>query len=221
MGCKFSCCNGVEPTTEMVDGNLPESDLNNCNNNYDENNKLKLIKKDFLSDNNYNNYPQNTVESECFIDQKRNEEIFDFFNDLRNNPQNYKSKAEKYNLSDFLSSAIKYKISNNINILIKNPFLNLFLDTYIIKTPYYKEDILNNIENNEHLKVYKKNLYITKSSMDNIEESVWNLLKENEDKALDEILYKNIDYFIVSTFCVSDKKIIMAYFLFLKKELSK
>ena len=220
MGCKFSCFKGVEPTTEMVDGNLPESDLNNCNNNYDENNKLKSVKNDFLSNNNYNNR-QNTVESDCFIDQKRNEEIFDFFNDLRNNPQNYKSEAEKYNLSDFLSSAIKYKISNNINILIKNPFLNLFLDIYIKKTPYSKEDILNNIENNEHLKVYKKNLYITKSSVDNIEESVWNLLKENEDKALDEILYKNIDYFIVSTICVSDKKIIMAYFLFLKKELSK
>ena len=217
MGCKNTCCNGGDKNTEMVDGNLPEQDLNNENKNFEEETKLKSNKKYFENNYNYNNLKQETVSSECFNDQKRNEDIFDFFNDLRNNPQNYKLEAEKYNLNDIISSAIERRSTESLNNLIKNPFFNLFLDTYIRKTPYSKENILENIENNEQLKIYKKNLYTSESSADNINECVWNLLKDNKDKALDEILYKKIDYFIVSTFYVPDRKVIMAYFLFLKK----
>ena len=217
MGCKNTCCNGGEQNNEMVDGNLPEQDLNNENKEFQKDIKLKSKKKEFESNNNYNTLKQETVSSECFTDQKRNEEIFDFFNNLRNNPQNYKNEAEKYNLNDIISSAIERRSSDNFNTLIKNPFLNLFLDTYIKQTPYSKENILENIENNEQLKIYKKDLYVTESSNDNIQECVWNLLKENKDKALDEILYRHIDYFIVSTFCIPDSKITRAYFLYLKK----
>ena len=218
MGCKNTCCNGGDQNIEMLDGNLPEQDLNNENKEFEEEIKLKSNKKEFDNYYNYNTLKQDTVSSECFTDQKRNEEIFDFFNDLRNNPQNHQTEAEKYNLNDIILSAIEHRNSDNLNNLIKNPFFNLFLDTYIKKTPYSKENILENIENNEQLKIYTKNLYVSESSIGNINESVWNLLKDNKDIALDEILYKKIDYFIVSTFYIPDRKIIMAYFLFLKKK---
>lgn len=216
MGCK--CCQGEAQNYEMIDGKLPKMDLDDKNNDIEEDIKLKNSKKD--SQNNFYNYNINqyTEDSDRISsDQQRNEEIFDFFNDLRNNPQNYLNEAEKYNLADIISSARDRIISENINNLIKNPFFNLFLDTYVKKTPFSKEDILNNIDNNEQLKVYQKNLYCIETPFERPNESVWNLLTENKDKALDDILFKKIDYFIVSSLYIPDKKIFMVYFLFLKK----
>ena len=216
MGCK--CCESEAQNYDMIDGTLPKMDLDGKNNDIEEDIKLKNRKKD--SQKNFNNYNINqyTEDSDCISsDQQRNEEIFDFFNDLRNNPQNYLSEAEKYNLADIISSARDRIISENVNNLIKNPFFNLFLDTYVKKTPFSKEDILNNIDNNEQLKVYKKNLYCIETPFERPNESVWNLLTENKDKALDDILFKKIDYFIVSSMYIPDKKILMVYFLFLKK----
>ena len=216
MGCK--CCESEAQNYDMIDGTLPKMDLDGKNNDIEEDIKLKNRKKD--SQKNFNNYNINqyTEDSDCISsDQQRNEEIFDFFNDLRNNPQNYLSEAEKYNLADIISSARDRIISENVNNLIENPFFDLFLDAFVEKTPFSKEDILNNIDNNEQLKVYKKNLYCIETPFERPNESVWNLLTENKDKALDDILYKKIDYFIVSSMYIPDKKILMVYFLFLKK----
>ena len=216
MGCK--CCESEAQNYDMIDGTLPKMDLDGKNNDIEEDIKLKNRKKD--SQKNFNNYNINqyTEDSDCISsDQQRNEEIFDFFNDLRNNPQNYLSEAEKYNLADIISSARDRIISENVNNLIENPFFDLFLDAFVEKTPFSKEDILNNIDNNEQLKVYKKNLYCIETPFERPNESVWNLLTENKDKALDDILFKKIDYFIVSSMYIPDKKILMVYFLFLKK----
>ena len=216
MGCK--CCESEAQNYDMIDGTLPKMDLDGKNNDIEEDIKLKNRKKD--SQKNFNNYNINqyTEDSDCISsDQQRNEEIFDFFNDLRNNPQNYLSEAEKYNLADIISSARDRIISENVNNLIENPFFDLFLDAFVEKTPFSKEDILNNIDNNEQLKVYKKSLYCIETPFERPNESVWNLLTENKDKALDDILFKKIDYFIVSSMYIPDKKILMVYFLFLKK----
>ena len=216
MGCK--CCNGHEQTSEMIDGNLPEENLNGQNNE----NEDAFQNNDLENKDNFYNFIQNTEESECITsDQKRNEEIFDYFNDLRKNPQNYLDEAEKYNLKDMILSVRDRLYSENINNLIKNPFFNLYLDCCVKKTPYSKEDILNNLENHGQLKIYKKSLYFVEAPIERPYESVWNLLTENKDKALDEILFKKIDYFIVSTIFIPDKKIIIAYFLFLKKSFNK
>ena len=218
MGCKFPCCNGEEKNTEMYEGNLPQTELDSDKKEFDKEIKLKAKNN---SQNGFN-YKRDTVESDISLVQRRNEDIFDFFNDLRNNPQNYLEEAEKYNLTNIILSAKERRCSDNLNTnLIKNPFLNLFLDTEVKKTPYSKEDILINIESIEQFKNYKKYLYIEESSIDNPNESVWNLLKNNKDKALDEILFKRIDYFIVSCFFVPEKKNVMTYFLFLKKDFNK
>ena len=215
MGCK--CCNAGEDNNEMIDGNIPEKNLNIESDENGEDIRSSSRNKDFLKFN--NNFECNTDESECLTsDQKRNEDIFDYFNDLRSNPQNYITEAEKYNLKDIITSAKELLVSESFNILIKNPFYNLFFDTCVKKTPYSKEDILNNIEKYEQFKNYKKSLYMIEASIERPYESVWNLLTENKDKAIDEILYRKIDYFIVSSLSIPEKKIIIVYFLFIDKK---
>jgi len=171
---------------------------------------------------NFNNLKTVTSNTECItLNQERSSEIFDFFEDLRISPQKYIEESKQYDLENIISSAeIRVKSENNINILIKNPFFNLFLDTFVQKYPNSKENIMNSLNNNKNIEIYKKFLYSSKAPIDNPKECVWNLLKENKDIALDEILYKKIDYFMVSTISFSDTKTIIAYFLFLKKKLS-
>ena len=100
-------------------------------------------------------------------------------------------------------------------MLIQNPFFNLYLDSYIQKYPNDKDSILFDLENNEQLKDYEKSLFCVKTNSKNNKDFVWLLLKENKNIALDEILYKNYDFFLISTESFSEETI--AYFLFLKK----
>ena len=169
-------------------------------------------------DPNFNNLRQEAVNTECIsLDQDRSEEIFDFFNELRNFPQKYIEESKKYDLENIILSAEIRQKSGNINMLIKNPFFKLFLDTFVQKYPYSKENIIESLNNDKNIENYKKNFYCSKAPIENPKECIWNLLKENKDIALDEILYKKVDYFIVSTISTLEKKTILAYFLFLKK----
>ena len=169
-------------------------------------------------DPNFNNLRQEAVNTECIsLDQDRSEEIFDFFNELRNFPQKYIEESKKYDLENIILSAEIRQKSGNINMLIKNPFFKLFLDTFVQKYPYSKENIIESLNNDKNIENYKKNFYCSKAPIENPKECIWNLLKENKDIALDEILYKKMDYFIVSTISFLEKKTILAYFLFLKK----
>ena len=204
MGC--TCVRRVD-TQEINNGKLPEEDNNlkgekkfNENNDFPDNNIN--INTDFLTSN-----------------QDRNDEIYNYFNDLRNSPKNFLEEAKKYDLTDFITSAETKKNSENINTLIRNPFFNLFLDSYVQKYLYSKEEIMKSLEQNEALKIYQKNLYSSEGSVNNPNECIWNLIKENKDIALNEILYQNIDYFIISTISISNNKKILAYFLLLKKNL--
>ena len=149
--------------------------------------------------------------------QDRNDEIYNYFSDLRNSPKNFVEEAKKYGLVDFITSAETKKNSENINTLIQNPFFNIFLDSYVQKYRYSKETIMKCLEENQKIKIYQKNLYSTEGSIDNPNECIWNLIKENKDIALNEILYKKIDYIIISTISIPNSKKIMAYFLLLKK----
>jgi hypothetical protein len=189
----------------MFDGNLP-----NLENGYSSNIKFFLQGE-----------KTNTLNSEIFnsennnINQKINDQLFDYFNDLRSFPNKYLDEAKKYDLQDIISSAIDIRISKNYINLIKNSFFNLFLDTYVQKTPFSKETILKNINKNKQLTSYRKILYRTEAPKDDPCQSIWNLLKENKDIALNYILLRNIDYFIVSTYSLIDRETLLIYFLFL------
>ena len=149
------------------------------------------------------------------IKQKRENEIFDFFIDLRRNPKKYIEESVDYEINDILITAYNNKLYENKILLIQNPFFNLFLDAYIQKYSDNKDSILLDLENNEQLKDYEKSLFCVKTNSKNNKDFVWILLKENKNIALEEILYKNYDFLVVSTKNFSEE--IIAYFLFLKK----
>ena len=149
------------------------------------------------------------------LKQKRENEIFDFFIDIRQNPKKYIEESVEYEINDILITAYNNKLFENKIMLIQNPFFNLYLDSYIQKYPNDKDSILFDLENNEQLKDYEKLLFCVKTNSKNNKDFVWLLLKENKTIALDEILYKNYDFFLISTESFSEETI--AYFLFLKK----
>ena len=149
------------------------------------------------------------------LKQKRENEIFDFFIDIRQNPKKYIEESVEYEINDILITAYNNKLFENKIMLIQNPFFNLYLDSYIQKYPNDKDSILFDLENNEQLKDYEKSLFGVKTISKNNKDFVWLLLKENKNIALDEILYKNYDFFLISTESFSEETI--AYFLFLKK----
>ena len=149
------------------------------------------------------------------LKQKRENEIFDFFIDIRQNPKKYIEESAEYEINDILITAYNNKLFENKIMLIQNPFFNLYLDSYIQKYPNDKDSILFDLENNEQLKDYEKSLFCVKTNSKNNKDFVWLLLKENKNIALDEILYKNYDFFLISTESFSEETI--AYFLFLKK----
>ena len=163
-----------------------------------------------------NNNIKETVDSEYLnLIQERNNDIFDFFIDLRSNPNDYIEESKNYDLDDIISEAYNNKLYENKLLLIQNVFFNLFLDTCIKKFPDSRDNILFELEKYEQLKDYEKNIYIVKASFENPKDFVWYLLKENKENALNEILYKNHDVLVVSSDTISDE--IIVYFLFLKK----
>ena len=163
-----------------------------------------------------NNNVKETLDSEYLnLIQERNNDIFDFFIDLRSNPNDYIEESKNYDLDDIISEAYNNKLYENKLLLIQNVFFNLFLDTCIKKFSDSKDNILFELEKYEQLKDYEKNIYIVKASFENPKDFVWYLLKENKENALNEILYKNYDVLVVSSDTISDE--IIVYFLFLKK----
>ena len=208
------CCRNSPVTeesnlNEMRNGIIPDIDnLQEKNNNID----LKMSSSyNFVSKNN----KKGTIDSDYInSDQQKSEQIFLFFNNLRNNPLNYLSEAEKYNLSEIISTANEKSKKNNFTNLIKNPFYDLFFDKCVKTSPESEENILNNIEKENLFKNYEKKLYIIEGNTDNVEECIWQLIKKCYDNG-DEILTKKIDYLVLTTITSDDNTKFFGYFLFL------
>ena len=213
MGIGICCRNSpvIEESNlnEMRNGIIPNIDnLQEKNNNID----LKMSSSyNFVNKNN----KKETIDSDYInSDQQKSEQIFLFFNNLRNNPLNYLSEAEKYNLSEIISTANEKSKKNNFTNLIKNPFYDLFFDKCVKTSPESEENILNNIEKENLFKNYEKKLYIIEGNTDNVEECIWQLIKKCYDNG-DEILTKKIDYLVLTTITSDDNTKFFGYFLFL------
>ena len=207
----FNLKNHSDVNVEMLNGILPITDKRKNLVNKEMNEKTDDF--DILFDDDNNNISND--------EEYRNDEIYDFFNDLRANPQNYLNQAQKYGLYDIISEAKDRVNENNVDKLIKTSFMSIRFDEFVKRSPFSKSKILKNIDNDVIIQKYIKKLYIVESSSDNPIECVWNLIQENKDIALNEILYNNPDYFVISTFYLKDENKIRAYFLFLKKNRKK
>ena len=227
-----SCCNihqkEGEENKEMKDGIFPkientvevdEKEEKKETENQNQNENLKEKDKD-VKKSLYNfsqNYQQDSMDSEFITsEQKIGEEIFDFFNDIRNNPQNYLSEGQKNGLQNTISIAAEKAVEGNIQNIISNPFYQLFFDNCVKSSPNSKEDILKNFEKEEKLKNHEKALYMILGNSKKRKDCVWSLLKNSENNG--EILWKDIDYLLISTMFLEETNNFLCYFLFIYKE---
>lgn len=244
MGCECNCLNkDAERNEEMVNGIIPglgimrESDdlnekeniLNDINiNTENENiNKLNLSKEIPLEQENIlktgpsrNNYRKIISYDSSLVSRIQNqiESIFDYFNELRTEPENYEKDAEEYGFSDLIQ-----KIKNShipCNNLIINSFYNLLLSSYINNYSEDKNDnnLIRAIENEEKLKNYNKNLYLVIADINKPNEVVWKLIEKNKDIAYETFFKNNFEYLIISCHQIPDNENFKCYFLLLSKK---
>jgi len=208
------CCRNSPVTEESNLNEMRNGIIPNIDNLQEKNNNIDLKMSSSYNFVNKNNKKE-TIDSDYInSDQQKSEQIFLFFNNLRNNPLNYLSEAEKYNLSEIISTANEKSKKNNFTNLIKNPFYDLFFDKCVKTSPESEENILNNIEKENLFKNYEKKLYIIEGNTDNVEECIWQLIKKCYDNG-DEILTKKIDYLVLTTITSDDNTKFFGYFLFL------
>ena len=208
------CCRNSPVTEESNLNEMRNGIIPNIDNLQEKNNNIDLKMSSSYNFVNKNNKKE-TIDSDYInSDQQKSEQIFLFFNNLRNNPLNYLSEAEKYNLSEIISKANEKSKKNNFTNLIKNPFYDLFFDKCVKTSPESEESILNNIEKENLFKNYEKKLYIIEGNTDNVEECIWQLIKKCYDNG-DEILTKKIDYLVLTTITSDDNTKFFGYFLFL------
>ena len=211
MCCKTTPKEEEEHSNEMKDGIIPSIEKKEEEMELDNNTDARIFSYNL----NPKYYKLDSMETE-FInsDQKKSEEIFEIFNNIRNNPNNYITEAQKYDLYNIITSAIER--AGYIKSLIKNPFFDLFFDKCVKASPKSKEDILKNIEKENLFKDFEKILYIMDGNKEKMDECVWNLIKYCADNGQD-ILGKDIDYLVITTMTLNDDNKFLSYFLFLSK----
>lgn len=241
--CKCNCMKGSEEKSEMIYSDysiqtpVPKNEnLNNeffPNINVDDpfqgetnpqtgrtaNNTTINKNKKNLKNNPFMNNPTGELESidSALITQnaKRDEIIFDLFNDIRINPKKFEEDAINFEVQDVLNSYIEEYES--INQLIKNPFYNLLLNNSINNCLNSDgiEGLEESINKEDLIKDFEKKLFIIKARLNNPEEAVWNLIKENKNIAIKEILKKKIQYLIVSSYPIKNSEFFKVFYLFL------
>jgi hypothetical protein len=154
------------------------------------------------------------------ISDDKSDKIFDLFNDIRIYPINHKSEAENYNVKDLIEKADKNPLKPNF--LIKNESFYYQLREILLSistTPMSDEEVKDIILNDNFFKTFdEQKIYCVKCKIENEEESVWTLLKENEDIALNNILLKYIDYCIICAMPIINSYDMKVYFLFLSNQ---
>ena len=189
------------------------------NNNIESNNKENKNKKHnppYWNESTYDDLEYYMLE----ISDDKSDKIFDLFNDIRIYPINHKSEAENYNVKDLIEKADKNPLKPNF--LIKNESFYYQLREILLSistTPMSDEEVKDIILNDNFFKTFdEQKIYCVKCKIENEEESVWTLLKENEDIALNNILLKYIDYCIICAMPIINSYDMKVYFLFLSNQ---
>ena len=146
------------------------------------------------------------------------ESIFDYFVELRTNPEDYEKDAEEHQLSELLQ-----KVQNSENAcrtIILNSFLNLLFNSYI--STYSRDDnndkLIKALENEEKLKDYNQKLFSVEADISKPNEVIWKLIEDNKDIAYETFFFNDIEYLLVSCVQIPESKNYRSYFLFLEKK---
>ena len=219
--CGCDCQKRENTQYEMFEGSLPEKKSSTEEDTKNQHEVIFIPERVMNENKLKKNYLNQiiTLETEFVSkNQERNEFIFDFFNQLRLNPEKFINESKKYELSELIQNVIDNNLHINNCCLIKNPFMYIFLEEVINKTNGNKDEIMNKLTEESRIRNYDKQLYIVKTSENDPKETIWLLLKENKNIALKEFFKKKMDYFVVSSQLNDEKHSIVAYFLILKRK---
>ena len=146
------------------------------------------------------------------------ESIFDYFVELRTNPEDYEKDAEEHQLSELLQ-----KVQNSENAcrtIILNSFLNLLFSSYV--ATYSGDDnndkLIKVLEKEEKLKDYNQKLFSVEADISKPNEVIWKLIEDNKDIAYETFFFNDIEYLLVSCVQIPESKNYRSYFLFLEKK---
>ena len=146
------------------------------------------------------------------------ESIFDYFVELRTNPEDYEKDAEEHQLSELLQ-----KVQNSENAcrtIILNSFLNLLFNSYV--ATYNGDDnndkLIKALEKEEKLKDYNQKLFSVEADISKPNEVIWKLIEDNKDIAYETFFFNDIEYLLVSCVQIPESKNYRSYFLFLEKK---
>ena len=149
--------------------------------------------------------------------QELYESLFDYFNEIRTEPQNYEKIAEKHGVSDIIQKVIND--SNPCHNLIINSFYNLLLSSYVSDITNDGEDnskILEEIEKEEKLKNFNKKMFAEDGDINEPNEVVWKLIENNKDIAYENFFSNEVECLVISCQMMENQKF-KCYFLFLSK----
>ena len=168
----------------------------------------------------YWNELNKNLEDEVFnINEKYSKKIFDFYNELRINPEKFIDNAEQKELSDLLR---EYNKSNDRPLCLIQKDIYFYTLCEILLSIYYTpespDDTKNKVLNDEQFKEKNKKLYYVQCEIENYEDAVWKLLKENENNAIKDLLCNKPDYCVVAAMPIVNSYEMFVYFLFLTDE---
>ena len=156
------------------------------------------------------------ISSDISTIQELYESIFEYFNDIRTNPEKYERIAEDHDVGDIIQRIINKPCSN----LIINSVYNLLLSYYINNITSDGEDnknLLEEIEKEEQIKNFNKSLFLIEGDKNNSNEVVWKLIENNKDNAYETFFSNKIDFLVISCKKAPEKNKFKCYFLFLSK----
>lgn len=147
------------------------------------------------------------------INQQRADTILEYINQIKLKPQDFFKEAKEHDLYDILN---KYNESKKKVLFVKNRFYNSLLESYVKRTPNLDKEIEKGIYNEINLSKYDKQFYAVNSTIMDPNESIWILLKQNKEKALNSILITRMSYLVLCVSPIQNTPNIKVYFLFLQ-----
>ena len=147
------------------------------------------------------------------INQQRADTILEYINKIKLKPQDFFEEAKEHDLFDILN---EYNESKKKVLFVKNRFYNSLLESYVKRTPNLDKEIEKGIYNEINLSKYDKQFYTVNSTIMDPNESIWILLKQNKEKALNSILITRVSYLVLCVSPIQNTSKIKVYFLFLQ-----
>ena len=157
---------------------------------------------------------RNSIDKDLLtINQQRADTILEYINQIKLKPQDFFKEAKEHDLYDILN---KYNESKKKVLFVKNRFYNSLLESYVKRTPNLDKEIEKGIYNEINLSKYDKQFYAVNSTIMDPNESIWILLKQNKEKALNSILITRMSYLVLCVSPIQNTPNIKVYFLFLQ-----